>query len=328
MPCFFSNFQRRLPSKMVIIGGLALFSLGLSPSCHAEPASLDLAAIQSGGVLRHLGVPYAKFVTGYGDGLDVDLMRLFAEHLGVEYQFVATSWSDVFADLVGIRQKKREDGSIQETGDSAVRGDIAAHGMTILPWRQEIVNFSHPIFPTQVWLVTTRESALEPITPSGELDKDIAAVKNMLTGQHVLGKANTCLDPTMYGFDKVNAHIVWFHGKLNELVPSLMAGEAQATLLDVADALIALEKWPGEIKIIGPISPPQVMAVAFPKNAHHLRQEFNDFFLEKIADGSYIRLVRKYYPLVFQFYPDFFQNKLPALILQSSQNARPAQGFN
>ena len=31
-------------------------------------------------------------------------------------------------------------------------------------------------------------------------------------------------------------------------------GEAETTILDVPDALIALEKWPGKIKIIGPIS--------------------------------------------------------------------------
>ncbi len=34
----------------------------------------DLDEIKKSGVLRHLGVPYANFVTGSGDGMDVELV--------------------------------------------------------------------------------------------------------------------------------------------------------------------------------------------------------------------------------------------------------------
>ncbi|MBW1993760.1 MAG: ABC transporter substrate-binding protein, partial [Deltaproteobacteria bacterium] len=36
----------------------------------------DLQEVRKTGVLRHLGVPYANFVTGSGDGLDVELVTL------------------------------------------------------------------------------------------------------------------------------------------------------------------------------------------------------------------------------------------------------------
>ena len=45
----------------------------------------DLAAIKQSGRLRHVGIPYANFVTGAGDGFDVELMQAFAERLGVGY---------------------------------------------------------------------------------------------------------------------------------------------------------------------------------------------------------------------------------------------------
>ena len=38
----------------------------------------DLQEVKQRGVLRHLGIPYANFVTGSGDGLDVELVKLFA----------------------------------------------------------------------------------------------------------------------------------------------------------------------------------------------------------------------------------------------------------
>ena len=43
----------------------------------------DLADLKARGELRHLGVVYANFVTGAGDGLDVELVQGFARSLGV-----------------------------------------------------------------------------------------------------------------------------------------------------------------------------------------------------------------------------------------------------
>ena len=39
------------------------------------------------------------------------------------------------------------------------------------------------------------DSTLEPITPSGKIDKDIAAVMQLLKGYTCMGLPNTCLDP-------------------------------------------------------------------------------------------------------------------------------------
>jgi len=44
----------------------------------------DLKDIKQRGILRHLGIPYANFVTGSGDGMDVEIIKLFARHLGVQ----------------------------------------------------------------------------------------------------------------------------------------------------------------------------------------------------------------------------------------------------
>lgn len=268
----------------------------------------DLREIKERGSLRHLGVPYANFVTGSGDGLDVELVKLFAQHLGVRYEYVKTSWKDVIGDLSGKKVKPKGD-DIEILGDVPVKGDIIANGLTILPWREKIIDYSTPTFPTQVWLVARADSAMKPIKPSGDINKDIAAVKAMLRERSVLGKADTCLDPALYSLKKVGAMVRLFNGSLNALAPAVINRDAEATILDLPDALIALEKWPGNIKVIGPVSPMQNMGYAFPKTSPRLRDTFNQFFKQCRKDGTYLRLIKKYYPAVFRYYPEFFEEK-------------------
>jgi len=273
---------------------------------NAPSAKADLPEVKKSGVLRHLGVPYANFVTGSGDGLSVDLIKMFAKHLGVRYQYVKTTWEDVISDLNGKKVQLTGD-KVKIVGSTPVRGDLIANGLTILPWRQRFIDYSVPTFPTQVWLVALATSPLKPIKPSGNTEKDIKAVKSMLKGISVLGKRKTCLDPSLYSLNKTGAKIKLFKGNVNDLVPALMKGEAQATLLDIADAIIALEKWPGKIKVIGPVSPMQKMGVGFAKTSPLLRKAFNKFFKECKENGIYQKLVEKYYPNISLYYPDFFR---------------------
>jgi ABC-type amino acid transport substrate-binding protein len=178
----------------------------------------------------------------------------------------------------------------------------------VLPWRQDVVDFSNPTFPSSVWLIARAESTLNPINPSGALEEDILKVKDSLADISVLALESTCLDPNLYRMYDTKAEIRLPKKslKLNEMAPAILNDEAETTLLDVPDALIALEKWPGQLKVIGPISHNQVMAVAFRKESPKLREAFNLYLAEIRKDGSYNKLVEKYYPSVFLYYADFF----------------------
>jgi len=267
----------------------------------------DLPEIKEKGVLRHLGVPYANFVTGSGDGLDVELVKLFAAHLGVRYDYVKTSWENVIGDLSGKVVVPKGD-AIEVKGDVPVKGDIIANGLTVLPWREKIVNYSNPTFPNQVWLIAKADSPLKPIKSTGSLEQDIAAVKRMLKGHQVLCKARTCLDPSLYGLQKLGAKVELFQGGLNDMASAIIRGEAELTILDAPDALIALEKWSGEIKVIGPISNIQMMGCAFAQTSPKLREAFNQFLAQCTKNGTYVNLVKKYYPTAFNYFPEFFKD--------------------
>ena len=288
------------------LGAILLF--GLLAPLSAAATDNSLAAIKERGVLRHLGIPYANFVTGAGDGMDVELMQGFAKSLGVDYEYVQTDWSRAIGDLTGKQVKSTGD-EVEIVGEVPIKGDVIANGMTVIPWREKVVAFAERTFPTQVWLMSRADSPVSPIRPTSSLVEDIVQTKSVLDGKSLLGKLDTCLDPALYDMEKTGAKISLFDGTLNELAPALLANESEFTLLDVPDALVALQKWPGEIKVIGPVSEPQDMAPAFRPEDKALREAFNTYLAGLKADGTFDALTRKYYPFVVDYFPDFLAAK-------------------
>ncbi len=265
----------------------------------------DLPEVRKAGVLRHIGVPYANFVSGSGDGMDVEIIKLFAKQLGVKYEFIPSNFGTVVEDLIG--KKVKVVGNEIEFGDTVpVKGDLIANGFTVLPWRQKIMDFSSPTFPNQIWLVARADSPLKPIK-SKNLQKDIDRTRSLLKNKKVLAIPKTCLDPVINKLEDTGAEVVIHEGNLNEVVPALVNKKAELTILDVPDALVGLEKWPGKIKIIGPTSGKQTMAVAFPKESPLLRDAFNEFLKKIRKDGAYDRILKKYYPTVGYYFPEFFK---------------------
>lgn len=282
-----------------------LVCIGLLAVSGAQAADLD--EIQARGELRHLGIPYANFVTGNGDGFDVELVRGFAKHIGVKYTLVYTDFYNVIRDLLG-KNVVRDGANVSLAGNFEVRGDIIATGFTLLPWREKVLIFSEPTFPSQVLLVARADSELRPIAGSANLQQDIVQTKAMIGRRSLLGMEQTCIDPANYGLKGIGLDLRSYtkSSNLNEIVPALLNNEAELTLLDVPDAILDLRKWSGRIKVLGPISEEQVLAAAFPPDATRLRDAFDAYLRQLKADGTYGRLVDKYYPGIRTYFPEFF----------------------
>jgi ABC-type amino acid transport substrate-binding protein len=291
-------------SKRFVLGSLsgALAFLFVTASWAA-----DLAEIKQRGVIRHIGIRYANFVTGAGDGLDVELMQGFAKRIGVSYKLVYSDFYSVIRDLLG-KDVVRKNGEITLAGEYPIKGDVISTGFTVLPWREAILLYSEPILPSQVLLVAPADSDLQPIKDGANLAADIANTRKLIGSKSVLVMEHTCLDPTNYGLVNVGIDLKAYNksANLNEMVPAMLNKEAELTLLDVPDAILDLRKWAGRIKIIGPISEQQMLATAFPKDAPALRDEFNAYLHDVKASGVYDRLVDKYYPGIRRFFPEFF----------------------
>ena len=282
----------------------------------SQAAARDLAEIKKAGVLRHIGANYANFISYYSEGdilipngLDVELIQGFARHLGVKYQFVpAKKWTELWGLLTG--QNAIFDGKkVIYTDNIPIQGDLISSGVTKLAWRRQFMDFSDDYFQSGIWLITRADSDLQPIQPSGSLAQDIIQVKSLLNGRSVQTMRQTCLDPDLYDLQATGANIVFFppESTANEYVTTILKEGVDSALLEVTDALIALQKLPGEIKVIGPISENQAMGAAFRKSSPELRKAFNAYLNQIRADGSYKKMVEKYYPAVFNYYGEFFQ---------------------
>lgn len=288
--------------------------VGLTSLLSQSALASDLDRIKESGVLRHIGVPYANFVS-YIDqgevqtltGLDVEIIKGFARSLNVRYEYVPGKWNNAVGKLIG-QQVEYKNAQLFVGDDMPIEGDLIANGVTILDWRKEVLDFSDDYFPSAVWLVARSDSTLKPIKPTGSIQQDIAMVKSLISGRDVMAMEHSCLDPNLYNLYDTGANVILpsVQRRLNEMVPAIMKNDAESTLLDVADTLIALEKWPGEIKVIGPISEHQRMAVAFRKNSPELKAAFNQYLQSIKQDGTYQALVEKYYPSIYYFYNDYF----------------------
>lgn len=285
--------------------------LVLSWLCLALAANAaDLPEIKARGELRHLGIRYANFVTGVGDGFDVELTQGFAKHLGVKYKLVYSDFYSVIRDLLG-KNVVRNGNVVTLEGEYPVKGDMIATGFTVLPWREKVLLYSEPTFPSQVMLIARADSTTKPIMGSEDLRKDIEETKALIGSQSLLVMEKTCLDPANYGLKGRGIELRTYtkSTNINEMVPALLNLDADLSLLDVPDVMIDMQKWAGKFKIIGPISEEQALAAAFPKDAPKLRDAFNDYLRKIKADGTYDRLVNKYYPGVQRYFPDFFARK-------------------
>lgn len=275
----------------------------------AQPALADdLKEIKARGELRHLGIKYANFVTGAGDGFDVELVQGFAKHIGVKYTLVYSDFYNVIRDLLG-QDVVRKGTEVTLAGNFPIKGDMIATGFTVLPWREKVLIYSDPTFPSQVLLMAKADAPIKPIPGSQSLDKDILQTKRLIGDKSLLVMERTCLDPANYGLKNSGYNLRTYakSTNINEMVPAMLAGDAEYTLLDVPDVILDLQKWAGRIKVIGPISEEQDLAAAFPKDAPQLRDAFNQYLAKIRADGTYDRLIHKYYPGIQRYFPAWFE---------------------
>ncbi len=293
---------------LILPAALLAAAVAAAGPAGAPPPRHDLPEIRAAGRLRHLGAPYAGFVTAAGDGLDVELVQLFCAELGVQYEHVETDRQRDITDLTG-RMFTRDGDEVTVTGTTARRGDVLAHGLTVLPWREQLVRFAEPMFPTQVWLIAPATSRVRPIAPSGIAAADIESTQRLVAGVSVMAKPNSCLDPKLYDLADHGALVVPYEGSLDHVVPNLLSGMAEMAVLDAPSALVALRRWEGKIKVLGPLSEPQHLSAAFAPDSPQLAAAFAAFLDRCRADGTYETLLRRYYPGVWAHFPGFFPDR-------------------
>jgi polar amino acid transport system substrate-binding protein len=134
-------------------------------------------------------------------GLSIDIARRLAEDMGVEVEFVETSWSHIVPDLLNLQF------------------DLIISGMWVTPARALVMNFTHPTASEGVYLFANKKLADGMKTAADFNRPEVKLVVYGGTMQELLAKR-----------DFPNATLVVVTGDANHLTP-VIDGSAHAALI-------------------------------------------------------------------------------------------------
>lgn len=211
------GINRRRPAAIlkVVIGGLLL--LLLMSGCQAEDDSWE--RIRESGVLR-VGVdptfpPFALANEESVEGIDIDLARLLASELGVEAQFSYFGYDGLYDALT--------------TGQV----DVLISALVIVPERTKDIAYTESYYDAGQFLIIP--AGASDIEGMDDLDGHTLAVELGAMG-HV-----EALDRQR----KLNSLTIQTYEGVSEALTAVMAGEADAVLVDSVSGRLFLREHAG-----------------------------------------------------------------------------------
>ncbi|MEM8960278.1 MAG: transporter substrate-binding domain-containing protein [Acidobacteriota bacterium] len=251
----------------------AAVSLCTTPS-FAETSRDDLATVKERGTLIVLGWPHQesafirRMVAELGDegldrftGLDVEIMRAWAEDLDIELEIrpLRTSFGDLLPALL--------------RGE----GDVAMSSLSVTPAREEIVDFSRPYHEVKRMIITRRDETASTIDDLR--GRAMAAVPGS-SQEEALRKL---------GFDTVVASDFTLDSYI-----AVAEGRADGTLVDSNSAADVLARYPDlerrlEVAIVLPEGDQYAVAL---RPGSTLKASL-DSFLERLAASGELDALKK-----------------------------------
>jgi len=198
-------------------------------------------------------------------GFEYELAKAFAGHLGVELQIVTPGWMEMFK-LLGRG-----------------KGDFIAAGVTILPSRLDMVDFSDPYLDIQQEVIVHR------------INREVRK-KEDLAGRTVHVRKGTSYQKRLLQLQEegIDLNMVLIPDvPTEELIAEVAEREIEIT---VADSNIALlnRRYNPDIKIAFPITQKQSLGWAVRKGNAELLEAINYFF-SKIKDEGTLQDIYDHY---------------------------------
>lgn len=199
-------------------------------------------------------------------GFDVELVQAIAGQLDLRVRWVDTGFSTIFASLASNNL------------------DVVAAAATITPARQRTVNFSNPYFQVNQSLTVnlTRTPAITSIDKLGR--GNVIAVQSGSTGASWANENLLSKGVRLKSFNLSN-----------EMFAELEAGTVAGVINDEPASRAEVAGLPG-LKVVQVIDTGEHYGLAVSKGNPGLLSAVNNALDRIIADGTYARLFRKYFP--------------------------------
>lgn len=225
--------------------------------------------IQQAGTLTVIMENNANVYYSYRDrymGFEYDLVKAFAESLGVELKVITPGWDALFDAL--------------NTG----KGDLIAAGLTVTKQRKRLVDFSEEYLAIQQQVIVHKSN------------REIREIED-LRGKTIHIRAGTSYEQRLKELQSqgLDTEIELLRNvPTEELIRKVEEKEIEITLADSNIAQVNQRYYP-DIRIAFPIEETQSLGWAVRKGENNLRKRINRFIDTIKKNGAFARIYEKYY---------------------------------
>jgi len=256
--------NRWITVGLIIVFGILLVACGGQSG--TENNKSDLERIKEEGIIRvACEGTYPPF--NYFDenneltGFDVEIAKELGKRLGVEVEFVTTTWDGIIAGL------------------NAKKYDMIVASMAITEKRAEAVDFSIPYYRSGGYLVVHEDNG----TING-----IDDLKGKVVGASI-GSTYHDRAEQIEGLKEVKTYT-----SDQEAIDDLVTGRVDAVITDRIVGLFARMKGK-PVKLVGDMLWEERMGIAFRKDSDELREAVNEALNQMFEDGTYERISMKWF---------------------------------
>lgn len=199
-------------------------------------------------------------------GFEYDLAKAFSDYLGVKLKVITPTWE-------GLVDALNEE-----------KGDFIAASLTIIPSREDLVDFSSGYLPIQQKAILHKN------------DYKIRKLKD-LEGTTIHVRRGTSYEERLNELKNEGLDIeikLYNDMPTEELIRMVAEKEIQVTVADSNIALLNRRYYPG-VKIAFHIEEQQFLGWAVKKGKKALLKKINEFFKEIKKDGTFAKNHQKYY---------------------------------
>lgn len=261
--------MRIVPKRLLAVTAvLAIAAAGCAKSEDSATTESGVKLVKEGQLTVCTSLPYAPFESKEGDkivGFDVDLIDLVAKELDVTQTIVDTSFEGI---------KSGQDLKVGKC-------DIAAAAMTILPERQEVMDFSDPYFDaTQVMM-----------TRVGKPYKSLADLK----GKKIGAQAGTTGLAYVKEREAANGYTVVEYKELGSEFQALSSNQIEAMVNDLPVINDLIKKNAGQYVTAAVFDTGEKYGFAVAKGGNpELLKLINETLAKAKQDGTYDALYEKW----------------------------------
>lgn len=194
-------------------------------------------------------------------GFDVDISNEIAKRMGVETEFVATSWDSLIGGL------------------QANKFDVIIAQMTVTEERKEKVDFTNPYVMTGSVLITREDT------------NDITKLDDIVGKKVGTGAGTTFAEVA----ESVDGADVILYESVNEYLQDLLNGRLDVIINDQLLMSHNIKEEQIPVKIVSDILNEDEIAMAVPKDSPELVEKLNEELENIMNDGTYNEIYVKWF---------------------------------